>query len=1005
MNLLRRAVTAIVTFSLLVGFTTATGSGQVLAAGNQVIDINIAQDDLLDVVLTLGNTDSDVSSFDGDLTDALVDLGVPEENIAIQSIQSNDVSAGNTTSGWYVYDHYGNFREQSYPGADSIYSGTNHIIVKKGGDQITFYGYGDYPFVDLMYMPNTDSTKKTFTFTMDDNNVNNHSMFGGGFVFNAQITNLDKYQNQTLTKNSTVTDAALNQQYFTGYLMMMYKTSSGSYPILYKINNVSMQNFHDSTNVNDFMNPSNPGAGVTVLKLFSSNILKGTHSITMEVSGDTVTMADTVGTVTKTLSYTDSGLMNTGSFGFGPVGIYKTAGHSCSMLSWFNFENLQMTTTSARKFSEVIREPNWRDESKRFVINAQDGAEADFSDNDALGEIIARLANENIDYIGWGRDDQDGNSFIAKNNNGGYFVDKDAATTDTYYEQIEAMAQYIYDQYINSVVNDTEHLLYGKPSSLSITPETVQTNTSDVQWPVGKWLIDHDPDYYENPTGTVPYDNIRLNNLDVSFTQTGKYDIYYMDEIVKTVYVHRKPEAGFAVTLDDNNKVTLSDNSYDWDALFTADRGIKAVAWSYREASSAIWITGKPTTLADETNYIIKQVVSDEYGVTSDPYCRFVSTKSQLTLNPMAEFSVTPTRLLRYNNQNTIAYQDTSYDPQGGTISEKLWTVEAGSTKIYQGATPMTDFSSQGTGEYKISLEVKNSAGIWSQPVARFVTIVDDKVAPTATVDTASGSYTDPQVITLNFLDEPNGSGFSHRFAVVTGTTATPTNWGSMGTNSSYSLLIGQPGTYYVHYQAYDYAGNEKVGYFGPFYLIDNEAPTMPTLTAGPKGYQSGAWTNQAVTVTASGSTDNFTAAADLIYQVSTDGTDFANGSTIEFSEDGTYNVYFRTVDQSGNISAIATYIVNKDAVAPTMPEITLVSQETTYQAGTWANAEVDVTIGKALDATSGIAKYQYQIDDGAWVDSATLSFFESGEYSLAYRSVDQAGNISLVGTKAIKID
>ncbi len=75
-------------------------------------------------------------------------------------------------------------------------------------------------------------------------------------------------------------------------------------------------------------------------------------------------------------------------------------------------------------------------------------------------------------------------------------------------------------------------------------------------------------------------------------------------------------------------------------------------------------------------------------------------------------------------------------------------------------------------------MEVKNSAGIWLQPVARFVTIIDDKIAPTATVDPNSGTYNDPQVITLNFQDEQNGSGFSHRYAVVTRDTATPTNWG-----------------------------------------------------------------------------------------------------------------------------------------------------------------------------------------------------------------------------------
>ena len=61
-----------------------------------------------------------------------------------------------------------------------------------------------------------------------------------------------------------------------------------------------------------------------------------------------------------------------------------------------------MSTESSKRFSEVIREPEWRDESKRFIINAEDGAVPDFSDPVALGEILARLGNESIDYIGWG---------------------------------------------------------------------------------------------------------------------------------------------------------------------------------------------------------------------------------------------------------------------------------------------------------------------------------------------------------------------------------------------------------------------------------------------------------------------------------------------------------------------------------------------------------------------------------------------------------------------------
>ena len=147
-----------------------------------------------------------------------------------------------------------------------------------------------------------------------------------------------------------------------------------------------------------------------------------------------------------------------------------------------------MSTESSKRFSEVIREPEWRDQSKRFIINAEDGAVSDFSDPVALGEILARLGNENIHYLGWGRDQLDGEAFIAKNNGNGLFVDKDVTATDTYAKQIQALAQYIYEKYVDGIKNDTETLIYGKPSAMSITPETEKTNTVDENWPNGNGL-------------------------------------------------------------------------------------------------------------------------------------------------------------------------------------------------------------------------------------------------------------------------------------------------------------------------------------------------------------------------------------------------------------------------------------------------------------------------------------------------------------------------------------
>ena len=82
-----------------------TNSIVAFAADVNTIDINVDQDDLLDIVLTLGETDSDVSNVEADLIAALVAKGVPEDKIMIQAVESNDVSAGDTTAGWEVFDH------------------------------------------------------------------------------------------------------------------------------------------------------------------------------------------------------------------------------------------------------------------------------------------------------------------------------------------------------------------------------------------------------------------------------------------------------------------------------------------------------------------------------------------------------------------------------------------------------------------------------------------------------------------------------------------------------------------------------------------------------------------------------------------------------------------------------------------------------------------------------------------------------------------------------------
>lgn len=980
---------------LAILFTTSAPALNFIAAEEPAtIDINVDQDDLLDVVLTLGQSDSDVSNLEADLLAALIAKGVPSDKIKIQAVESSEVSAGNTTSGWEIYDHT-NFNDSSvipyyrpyYSETNGNYTLSNHIVPIVSGDttNIDFYGYGAPAYKDFMYMPNSDTGKKTFDFTIREGEFYD-ALNGAGFIFNTSMSSNTNLASRTMS----------------GYLIFFNYPGSMPPPTaeLYKFTNIDVNAFHNDTGT-----PIQNYAGFEKIATFQS-VNDTERVIKIEATADNFKMWYDGNPVTWKLvsngtNTTEVNLATDfGSYGFGPLVGYLS--HGCNRHTHFTFNNVSMQTESTKRFSDVIREPEWRDESKRFIINAEDGAVPDFSDPEALGEILARLGNENIHYLGWGRDNIDGEAFIAKNDGNGIYVDKDVSSTDTYAEQINALAQYIYDEYVDGVSNDTEYLIYGKPSSMSITPESEQTNTIDADWPNGKWRIDQNENYYENSTGVVPYDNIYLNNLDISFTETGKYDIYYKDVLVKTVYVHREPVANFNVILDGSNNVSITDNAYDPDRETQPDKGIATTQWFYKETTASTWTSGMPTSFATDKNYVIKQVVTDEYGVESTPYLRYVTTTTSVTpTTPIAEFKVVPGRLLSYISES-VAYEDTSYDPSGEAITEKVWKVFLGSTEIYSGSNPKTSFVGAAGGTYKITLDVKNTSGIWSETAARYLTIVRDNTAPTATINVANGTYNTVKTATLSFADETGGSGFSHRFARVTSSTTTPTDWGSMGTNSQYSVNLDDLGNNYVHYKITDYAGNERIGYFGAINLVDNTAPSVPTIDIAPS-YVDGSWKNSILELTASGSTDDFTDSADLVYEYSTDGINYTSGNILEVSSGGTHTVYFRVTDESEN-STVTSKTVKIDMTIPSV-NLSMTSDGDTYIGNVWTGNTVDILLTANDTGGSDVKEIQYKIDDGSWQTGDSYTFDSSGEYILYYRSLDNAGNYSNVGEASIRVD
>lgn len=395
---------------------------------------------------------------------------------------------------------------------------------------------------------------------------------------------------------------------------------------------------------------------------------------------------------------------------------------------------------NSKDFLEVIREPNWSETAKRYLVNLNDETIADFDDSGALGEIITRMDNDQIHYLGWGEDSDQAEisdrtqnqaeSFIEKNNNKGIFINRSG---QSYAQQIEKMAQYIYTQTEGRATSD--YIELGNQYELSVTPATELTNTIDEQWPEGKWKVEHDPTIYENNSGTVSYSGKYLNHLEIPFEKVGKYDLYYKDVLVKTLYVHRKPEGRFTVSVDSNYIVTVNNLSIDHDSR-SRNNGIASSQWKWKRTNDTGWTEGLPTNFEENEDYIIQLKVQDFQGAWSTALSRYQTTTQSGHLKPLSEFYIYPSELVLPSH--TISIDNISYDPASSALVEEEWTVYKNNQVIYTGLTPKLAFSDVGAGEYKISMRTKNNAGVWSEWFSRFLTIKPNTVPSITSLNDAT---------------------------------------------------------------------------------------------------------------------------------------------------------------------------------------------------------------------------------------------------------------------------
>lgn len=643
----------------------------------------------------------------------------------------------------------------------------------------------------------------------------------------------------------------------------------------------------------------------------------------------------------------------------------------------------------SKDFMEVLREPDWRPSARKYLVNLNDQTVPDFEDSVELGEIMTRMYNDQIHYIGWGEDtDNEGtndltqnqaDSFISKNNGLGTFVNR---TGSTYQQQVNDMADYIASQSQSEANN--EYLQLGQNYDLIVSPVSELSNTKDESWPNGKWRIDHDPSIYENNTGAAPYSGQYLSDFNPAFNKVGKYDIYYADELVKTLYVHRQPVSRFEVEVNNSNEVALTNLSYDLDNQTKADKGIEEVLWKWKHTVDEQWISGQPDSFVPNQDYIIQLMVKDDQGTWSTARSRYQSTQPGAG-KPISDFELSTNELIWPSS--SIEIEDTSYDPRSASLTQYEWKVYKGSNEIYSGSTPKLDYSSDGVGTYKISLRTRNEHGTWSETFSRFLKIMPNSEPSMTSV--ADQAITEGTTKEISFQVDDAETGAYH--VTVTGTSSDQTmlpNEHIVVTGSgkdrvvSITPALGQAGEVTITLSATD--GDRSVEQSFKVTIIEKNAPEISNIEDQSIDIDDSSEeisftirdevvAANVITVTATSSNQELIADS----SIELGGTD--EDRTIRFTPvagaSGTAVITIAATDPGGKKSVITFNVTVSDLTPPTIVNIEVVDPDERYKAGDKIVIKVtfdeDVTVNGlpelALDfGTEPIRKAQYTGADTA---------------------------------------
>ncbi len=212
------------------------------------------------------------------------------------------------------------------------------------------------------------------------------------------------------------------------------------------------------------------------------------------------------------------------------------------------------------------------------------------------------------------------------------------------------------------------------------------------------------------------------------------------------------------------------------------------------------------------------------------------------------------------------------------------------------------------------------------------------------------------------------------------------------------NIRLPHEGTFDLYLWLDDVAGNHgftQTALLPQSLLWDATPPELHVQPTGPLA-PSGWYTDDIQVQIAA--TDTLSGIDRVQYRLQND--PWQDGDFLLITDDGIHSLTARAQDRAGNLKASQPITLARDATPP----VTTLSSSLPPSPQGWYQAPVTLTLS-AQDATSGVAATYWRLNQGTWQQTPTLTVAEDGQHTLAYYSIDRAGNQEPPQTTTLRID